>query len=108
MLSSWRTLTDLHDWPPKAVPAMLELLAMDQFIDLLTDEDIQQNQPENLQQAIEAALELESYQLASRQRARTVCAAQLDCEHENTPTRLQRRTRSTGVHPDVLEKCSAA
>ena len=44
---------------------MLELLVKDQLIDLLTDEDtklkIRQNHPESLQQALEAALELESY-----------------------------------------------
>ena len=53
-----------------AAPAMLELLAKDQFIDSLTDEDIKlkvrQSRPETLQLALEAALELESYQLASR------------------------------------------
>ena len=69
---------------PDAAPAMLELLAKDQFIDSLTDEDtklrIRQNRPETLQQALEAALELESYQLASRQRAIPVRSAQLDCE----------------------------
>ena len=92
---------------PDAAPGMLELLSKDQFIDSLTDEDmklkIRQNRPETLQQALEAALELESYQLASRQRARTVRAAQLDCERDTTPTRLQRRSRPTGVHTDVLE-----
>ena len=58
---------------PDVAPAMLELLAKDQFIDSSTDEDmklrIQQNGPESLQQALEAALELESYWLASMQRA---------------------------------------
>ena len=61
---------------------MLESLVKDQFIDLLTDEDmklrIRQNRPESLQQALEAALELESYQLASRHRAIPACSAQLD------------------------------
>ena len=93
---------------PDAAPAMLELLAKDQFIDSLTDEDmklkIRQSRPDSLQQALEAALELESYQLASRQRTRIVRAAQLDCERDNTPTRLQERTRPTGVTDDVLEE----
>ena len=77
---------------PDAAPAMLELLAKDQFIDSLTDEDmklkIRQSRPDSLQQALEAALELESYQLASRQRTRTVRTTQLDCERYKTPTRL--------------------
>jgi len=45
---------------------MLELLAKDQFVDALTDEDmrlrIRQNRPETLRGALEAALQLESYQ----------------------------------------------
>ena len=61
-------------------PAMLELLAKNQFIDSLTDEEMKlkiwQSCPESLQQALEAVLELESYQLASRQRARIVCGLQ--------------------------------
>ena len=52
-------------------PAMLELLVKDQFIDSLTDEEMKlkiwQSCPESLQQALEAVLELESYQLESRQ-----------------------------------------
>ena len=50
---------------------MLELLVKDQFIDSLTNEDmklkIRQTRLDTLQQALEAALELESYQLVSRQ-----------------------------------------
>ena len=93
---------------PDAAPAMLELLAKDQFIDSLTDEDmklkIRQSRPDSLQQALEAALQLESYQLASRQRTRIVRTTQLDCERDKTPTRLQERTRPTGVTDDVLEE----
>ena len=87
---------------------MLELLGKDQFIDSLTDEDtlklrIRQNRPESLQQALEAALELESYQLASRQRAIPVRSAQLDCESDYTQSRSLRKTRPSRVSPDVLE-----
>ena len=93
---------------PDAAPAMLELLAKDQFIDSLTDEDtklrIRQNRPETLQQALEAALELESYQLASRHRAIPVRSAQLDCESGYTQSRPWRRTRPSGVSYDVLEE----
>ena len=87
---------------------MLESLAKDQFIDSLTDEDtklrIRQNRHESLQQALEVALELESYQLASTQRAIPVRSAQLDCESDYTQSRSLRKTRPSGVSPDVLEE----
>ena len=87
---------------------MLELLAEDQFIDLLTDEDtklrIQQNHPESLQLALEAVLELESYHLASRHHAIPVCSAQLDFESDYTQSRRKRRTRPSGVSSNVLEE----
>ena len=55
---------------PEAAPAVLELLAKDQFIDALADEEmrlrIRQNRPETLRGALVAALQLESYQLAGR------------------------------------------
>ena len=61
---------------PEAAPVMLELLAKDQFIDAHADEDmrlrIRQNRPETLCGALEAALQLESYRLASKQRSKTV------------------------------------
>ena len=91
-----------------AAPAMLELLAKDQFIDSLTDEDtklrIRQNRPESLQQALEAVLELEPYQLASRQRVIPVRLAQLDCESDYTQSRSLRKIRPSGVSPNVLEE----
>ena len=81
---------------PDAAPAMLELLAKDQFIDSLTDEDtklkIRQNRPESLQQALKAAFELQSYQLASRHRAIPVHSAQLDCESDYTQSKSPTRT----------------
>ena len=87
---------------------MLESLVKDQFIDSLTDEDtklrIRQNRPESLQQALEAALELESYQLASRHRAIPACSAQLDCKSDYTQSRSLRKTRPSGVSPEVLEE----
>jgi len=61
---------------PNAAESMIEVLAKDQFIDSLADEDmclrIRQNRPKTLREALETALELESYQLASKQRFRTV------------------------------------
>ena len=90
-----------------AAPVMLELLAKDQFIDSLTDEDIKlkvrQSRPETLQLALEAALELESYQLASRQRGKSVRAAQLDRESD-LQSQQQERTKITGASPEFLEE----
>ena len=91
-----------------AAHAMLELLAKDHFIDSLTDEDmklkIRQNRPKSLQQALEAALELESYWLPSRQCAIPVRSAQLDCKSDCTQSRPQRGTRPSEMSSDVLEK----
>jgi len=61
---------------PDAAESMVQVLARDQFINSLADEDmhlrIRQNQPKTLREALETALELESYQLSSKQRYRTV------------------------------------
>ena len=55
---------------PDAVEEMIIVLAKDQFIDALQDEDmrlrIRQSRPVNLWQALETAQELESYIVASR------------------------------------------
>ena len=55
---------------PEAAEAMVIVLAKDQFIDALPNEDmrlrIRQSWPPSLRQALETALELESYLLASR------------------------------------------
>ena len=61
---------------PDAAESMVQVLAKDQFIDSLPDQDMRlriwQNQPKTLREALETALELESYQLSSKQRFRTV------------------------------------
>ena len=55
---------------------MVEVLAKDQFVDALPDEDmrlhIRQNKPTTLRDALSLGLELESYQIASRQRTKLV------------------------------------
>ena len=55
---------------PDAAEPMIAVLAKDQFINSLPEEDmwlrIRQSRPGNLRQALEAALELESYVAASR------------------------------------------
>lgn len=67
---------------PDAAPAMQESLAKDQFIDSLLEEDmrlkIRQSQPKSLRDAVELALELEAFQLASRQRVKTVRGAAME------------------------------
>ncbi len=61
---------------------MVKVLAKDQFVDALPEEDmrlrIRQNKPATLRGALGTALELESYQLASRQKARFARQAQVD------------------------------
>ena len=69
---------------PDATTAMLQMLAHDQFIDSLPDEEmrlrVRQNRPRSLKEALQCALELESYQLASRHQrgAGTVREVQLE------------------------------
>ena len=59
---------------PDASQELQDVLARDHFIDALTDEDlrlrIRQAKPQSLQKALEIALELESFQLASKHRNR--------------------------------------
>ena len=59
---------------PDAPPTLRDVLARDQFIDALPDEDtrlrIKQERPKTLRKALEAALELESFQIAARQRVK--------------------------------------
>ena len=56
---------------PDAPASMIEVLARDQFLDALPEEDlqvkVQQGRPPTLHQALEASLELESLCLASKQ-----------------------------------------
>ena len=67
---------------------MQESLAKDQFIDSLPEEDmrlkIRQGRPKSLRDAVELALELEAFQVASRQKVKAVRGAALE-----TPTRTE-------------------
>ena len=77
---------------PGADPTMTEVLGIDHFIDALHEEEmrlkVRQSRPKTLRQAVQTALELESFHLASRQRPRPVRGAKIDCssEAEGTPT----------------------
>ncbi len=67
---------------PDAAESMVDVLARDQLIDAMPDEEmrlrIRQGRPQTLRGALELALELESYQLAGRQRAKVVREVHLD------------------------------
>ena len=70
---------------PDASQELQDVLSRDQFVDALPDEDmrlrIKQERPESLQKALELALELESFQIASKQRSyRTSRGTSFDTE----------------------------
>ena len=75
---------------PEAAETMIVVLAKDQFIDALPDEDmrlrIRQSRPPTLRQALETALELESYSMASK-RAKPVREVHLEKESRNKETK---------------------
>jgi len=89
---------------PEATEAMVEVLAKDQFVDALQDEDmrlrIRQNKPAMLRDALRLALELESYQLASRQRPKLVRETHL----EGSLYQQQTTTPGATLPTDVLQQ----
>ena len=91
---------------PEAAESMVEVLAKDQFVDALPDEDmrlrIRQNKPATLRDALRLALELESYsQIASRQRTKLVRGTHL----EEGPTQQEQPTASSVTSSaDVLQQ----
>jgi hypothetical protein len=88
---------------------MVDVLAKDQFVDLIPEEDmrlrIRQHRPATLRAALETALELESYQLASRQKARFVKEIQLERE---LPVQSMTTPKGTADPGDVLQQLVAA
>ena len=72
---------------PDADPAMMELLGIDHFIDALHEEEmrlkVRQSRPKTLREAVQTALELESFHLASRQRSRPVRGTKIDHSSES-------------------------
>ena len=93
---------------PEAADDMLEVLVKDHFLDAQQDEDvrlrIRQNLPVSLSQALEQALELESYQLVNRQRSRTVREIQLEqettCEQDGVRFKLLREASTVSSGGD--------
>ena len=92
---------------PDAAEDMLKVIVKDQFLDALRDEDlrlrIRQNRPASLNEALEQALELESYQMANRQRSRTVREVQMEQETTKTAGK-EHSVNKAGVDTDPLEK----
>ena len=74
---------------PQTTQSMLDLLAKDQFIDSLPDEDmrlrIRQSRPSSLREALRVAVELDSFQQASRQRSRPVRGVKMEESPQQTP-----------------------
>ena len=72
---------------PDAPASMIEVLARDQFLDALPEEDLQvkmrQGRPPTLRQALETSLELESLCLASKQRLHAIREAALEEESKD-------------------------
>jgi len=93
---------------PDATEPMVEVLAKDQFVDALPEEEmrlrIRQHKPASLRDALAIALELESCQLASRQRAKYVKEAWL----EEQPVQSQQSEigggRAERATTDVLQQ----
>ena len=100
---------------PEAAEAMVEVLTQDQFIDALSEEDmrlrIRQNKPASLRDALRIALELESYQLASKQKVRLVREAQLEVDYpmqwQGNHARSRRRCPATAAG-SCPESCKIA
>ena len=94
---------------PEAAESMVEVLAKDQFVDSLPEEDmrlrIRQHRPATLRAALETALELESYQLASKQKARFVKEIQLEKEQ---PVQSITTSKGTVAPGDVLQQLVVA
>lgn len=93
---------------PEAPPEMMELLAKDQFIDALADGDMRlkmrQSHPKSLWEALQTALELEAFQLASQQRAKPVRGAAIE-EREDETTRKDVKQVSCDDLKQCLREC---
>ena len=92
---------------PDADPAMLEVLAKDQFIDALPGDDarlrIRQMRPPTMRTALEYALELESFELARKLSERPVRGTKV----ETSATWTKQKTESGSVPQgeELLQAC---
>ncbi len=82
---------------------MVEVLANDQFVDALPEEDmrlrIRQSKPSTLRDSLAVALELESYQIASKQEARYAREAHLEDGHY-----VQRQMSEPSGATDIVQQ----
>ena len=89
---------------PEATAETVEVLAKDQFIDALPEEEfrlrLRQNKPTTLQQALEQALELESIYQANKQRSKVVREMQL----EATPVAQVNKAHFEGGTLETLQQ----
>ena len=93
---------------PDPAESMVEVLAKDQFVDSHLEDNrlrIQQHRPAVLRAALETALELESYQLASKQKARFVKEIQFEKEQSVQSVTTSKGTVAPG---DVLQQLMVA
>ncbi|CAB3985145.1 Retrovirus-related Pol poly from transposon 412 [Paramuricea clavata] len=96
---------------PDASSDLQDTIAKDNFIDALLDEDmrlkVRQARPQSLQAALENALELESFQLASRHRNRTPRGPSLNVHKVNEnipPEKLTKNPRHRPPRPPTSAK----
>ena len=93
---------------PEAPPEMLELLAKDQFIDALADGDMRlrmrQSRPKSLREALQTALELEAFQLASQQRAKPVRSVLVEDREEKTAVNSVKQVSCDDIK-QCLQEC---
>ena len=74
---------------PQTTQSMLDLLAKDQFVDSLPDEDMRlriiQSRPSSLREALRVALELDFFQQASQQRSGAVRGVKMEESPQQIP-----------------------
>ena len=95
---------------PDAPPTLRDVLARDQFMDALPDEDtrlrIKQERPPTLRRALETALELESFSIAARQRNRVARGTELLGSQTAPATLVDRRPQRAVGNCSQLEEGS--
>lgn len=91
---------------PDGSTTVLEVICKDQFIDALDDDDIRlkvaQSRPQSLHSALEIALELESFLLASRRRVRSVRGTQASGEIPPNKNRSSYEQNNSSVRMNLI------
>ena len=93
---------------PDATDDMLDIIVRDQFLDAFRNEDlrlrVRQSRPASANEALERALELESYQLGNRHRSRTVREVQLE-QHIDEGEHPVNKTAVDAGSLEKLQQC---